>query len=215
MCPKLNNVSLFGAFNLLVLSSHSGGLTDTHSTHLYQATTSRMQAPMTWASPLQHAPSCATLTSNVHWCCCCRCLIRQWCRVCWHLSQANTCPQPPTPSDNGITDEGYKQLLMHACEGQYFEWIHDVAGFLKVETLVTAGLPPELRGKASNIVAFLREQHASAPHRRAGLVVLGPQGFGKTSLLWRLRNPSGGGGLPPFQSTEGIDTSEYNAHCGM
>lgn len=118
-----------------------------------------------------------------------------------HLTRHATC------TGNGITANGDTNLLLAAVEGPAYAWIADMAGHIHADSLAVANLPVELAShddSGDGITSFLRQLQLGVGCRRARLVVVGPQGVGKTSLLWRLANPDATKSLPLNNSTNGI-----------
>lgn len=106
---------------------------------------------------------------------------------------------------NLLREAGYTALLNAAVEGPAFEWIHHTASVIPQASLDASGLPGELAGKSAAIVSYLRELHQeSTGTRRASLVLIGPSGVGKSSLLWRMLHPDTSDKMPSFRATNGF-----------
>ena len=76
-----------------------------------------------------------------------------------------------------------------------FGWVADMAHMIPASSLKAAGLPVELEGNTAGILAYLWHIHKGG-HQDATLVVVGPPGVGKSSLLWRMQHPNKEAKLP-------------------
>lgn len=106
---------------------------------------------------------------------------------------------------------GSAALLVAALDGPHYTWYKGTTGIsLAAAVLTKAGLPPELADKPDAVCSYVVQKHVSeargltAP-RRGTLVIVGYQGAGKTSLVWRLRNLGSSEPMPEPQSTDGIE----------
>ena len=69
------------------------------------------------------------------------------------------------------------------------------------------GIPFAVAQSADTLLSFLRQSlQATALYRRATLVLVGYEGAGKTSLMWRLQHPDTAVAMPLVVSTDGIQT---------
>ena len=115
------------------------------------------------------------------------------------LSPHSLCTRhsPATPfgtaTGNSFTIAGYTALITVAVNAAKacaaFGWVADIAHMIPASSLKTASLPVELEGNTAGILAYLRHIHKGG-RRHATLVVVGPSGVGKSSLLWRLQHPT-------------------------
>ena len=130
------------------------------------------------------------------------------------------------PAVRGIrlNDDSVAGLLLAAVQGPRWTWLRgydEVDGFhrevagskqLTAAALTAAGLPPELAGDWDKVLSYISQLHASKaaglaePPCRGTLIVIGYQGAGKSSLVWRLRHPDTGEVMPELDSTDGIAT---------
>ena len=123
-----------------------------------------------------------------------------------------------------LNDEAVAGLLKAAVQGPRWTWLcsfDEAVGFhrdvadsdqLTPAALTAAGLPPELAGDWDKVLSYIAQLHASKaaglaePPCRGTLIVIGYQGAGKSSLVWRLRHPDTGEVMPELDSTDGIAT---------
>ena len=96
-------------------------------------------------------------------------------------------------------------MLRQAVEGPAFQWIANIPQCQTAGILSAAGLPPELADSSQALLSYLAQLHQGTGHRRASLIVVGYQGAGKSSLVWRLQHT--GADFPSLTTTDGIDTS--------
>ena len=131
---------------------------------------------------------------------------------------------PSVPGSIKLNDEAVGGLLLAAVQGPRWTWLHgydEALGFhrevadsyqLTAAALTAAGLPPELAGDWNKVLSYISQLHASKaaalaePPCRGTMIVIGYQGAGKSSLVWRLRHPDTGEVMPGLDSTDGIAT---------
>ena len=87
--------------------------------------------------------------------------------------------------------------------------------YLTAAALTAAGLPPEFEEDWEKTFSYISQLHKSkaaglpvAP-RRGTLIVIGYQGAGKSSLVWRLRHLESSEAMPELGSTDGIEFGEF------
>lgn len=123
------------------------------------------------------------------------------------------------PTAASLGDKTVSALLGGAVQGPQWKWLYNGAScsvararHLTAAALAAAGLPPELAGDWERVMSYLAQRHNSqlgavttrSQTPRCTVVLIGPQGVGKTSLVWRLRHPSSSESLPAMQSTDGV-----------
>ena len=117
-------------------------------------------------------------------------------------------------SDHSFADSTITAFLTAALESPAYKWLAHYAGFdYTASALTLAGLPPELEYDDAAIYSYITQHHrGQASTRRGTLIIIGYQGAGKTSLVWRLRNPTEA--MPATPSTDGIEfgTQEPRQH---
>ena len=104
---------------------------------------------------------------------------------------------------NNIGLKGKRALLQSAHAGPRWQWLDQSHVDLSEEGLEECGLPPELANDWEKVLSYVKLRPGTGPCR-ATLIVFGYQRAGKTSLVWRLRNPDSSD-MPDFESTDGID----------
>lgn len=110
-------------------------------------------------------------------------------------------------------DQAIEALLPSAVEGPNWQWLLGVLQLheraLTPSALHAAGLPPELAGDCRKVESYISQLHESKAagvkaSARSTLIVVGHEGGGKSSLVWRLQHPAGD--MPELSSTNGVDT---------
>ena len=103
---------------------------------------------------------------------------------------------------NSFTQAGYTAFINAAADAakatdpkKAIGCVAGVAHMIPASSLKTAGLPVELEGNTAGILAYLRHIHKGG-HRHATLVLVGPPGVGKSSLVWRMQHPDKEAKLP-------------------
>lgn len=96
-------------------------------------------------------------------------------------------------------------MLKAAHTGPRWQWLEPSHIDLSKKGLAESGLPPELANDWEKVLSYTKLGRGGGPCR-ATVVVLGYESAGKTSLVWRLRNPTANP-MPPFKSTDGIEFS--------
>ena len=126
----------------------------------------------------------------------------------------------PTATAVKLGDEAVGALLSCAVQGPNWKWLHDGvyplcdSDQLTAAALTAAGLPPELAEDWGKVMSYISQLHASKaaglapPPCRGTLIVIGYQGAGKSSLVWRLQHPDSAEAMPEIASTDGIATGE-------
>ena len=112
-----------------------------------------------------------------------------------HLSHCN--------AGNNTGQAGQWALLQSAYTGPRWQWLDQSHVDLSAEGLEECGMPPELANDWEKVLSYVKLRPGTGPCR-ATLIVFGYQRAGKTSLVWRLRNPDSSD-MPDFESTDGID----------
>lgn len=85
-------------------------------------------------------------------------------------------------------------------------------GQIPAKGLADAGVPAELAGKQHQAHQYLTQKLSGGASRRQVMVMtLGYEGSGKSSVVWRLRNPDLESLMPSLNSTDGISTCTTQA----
>lgn len=130
---------------------------------------------------------------------------------------SHACAAPHSPScycrrlaDNNLDADTVASCLQAALEGPAYQWLDSSTGLdLTPEALSLAGIPPELAHDRIGVASYIAQQHLSKARGqesccRGTLVIIGYQGAGKSSLVWRLRNLASTTDMPVLESTDGI-----------
>ena len=121
-----------------------------------------------------------------------------------------------------INEDVAGALLSCAVQGPNWRWLQQTqlnnvwdpfpSKALTRAALESAGLPPALSGSWNKVRSYISQLHKSKAAglkslRRGTLVIIGYQGAGKSSLMWRLQNPTGN--MPELDSTDGLDIGKH------
>lgn len=105
-------------------------------------------------------------------------------------------------------------MLLEAKKAAQCKWLLPFLGQIPAEGLADAGVPAELAGKQHQAHQYLTQKLSGGASRRQVMVMtLGYEGSGKSSVVWRLRNPDLESLMPSLNSTDGISTCTTKRCC--